>query len=280
MRGDTRSAIAELETAAAELRDLMSAHRSVTLEIQLASTLDDLADALSLEEDFSGAEALQVECLAMMRRHLDLAPEAVRTRSNVADALERLAATRMRTGDLESALDLSREAVELRRAVAVQTGTGIAESDLGLSLARTAEVASRRSDFDDRALDGGYAPVREALALLRAAHERDANARSAWRLVYGIKVALPYEVSRAGLAAARALLDEADTVREGLPVEARGLLDDAMRGIEGLRAMVLESDGDLLGAAQARARANALANPHASEADGGRPLSSDDLGPN
>ena len=234
--GDTRAAIAEFESAATELRHLLAKGASVTLEIQLVTTLDDLADALALEDRDAEAETLRTECLAVMRRHLTLAPEAARTRSNVADALERLAKARTKSREYESAWVLSREAVELRRAVVQQTGSGSAQSDLGVSLARAAEIAARRGAVED-----GYGPAREAVSLLRAAHEREGNARSAWRLVYAIKAAVPYEVAHAGLAAARVLLSEADAVYRGQPDEARSLLDDDMEGIARFRATVLES---------------------------------------
>ena len=242
LRGDTDAAIAAFESAATELRELLALDSSVTLEIQLVTTLDDLADTLEIEERDAEAETLRTECLAIMRRHLTLAPEAARTRSNLADALERLALARTKSRAYESAWDMSREAVELRRAVVMQTGSGSAESALGVSLARAAEIAARRGAVED-----GYGPAREALSLLRAAHEREGNARSAWRLVYAIKVAVPHEVAHAGLAAARTLLSEADAVYQGQSDEAKTFLDDEMEGIGRYRATVLQ-DGDALGA--------------------------------
>lgn len=253
LRRDYQAAAADLEAAVANLRDLLGYDTTVTLEIQLASTLDDLAEAYDNEGRLAEAEALLLESLALMRRHLSMAPEASRTRYNLADSLERVAQVRRSRGSLDSAWDVSREAVELRRAVVDQLGTSAASADLGFSLARAAEVAGKRAAFGE-----GYGHAREALELLRGVHERDDSARSVWRLLFAIKVALPFEMSRAGLAAARALLHEADTVYAGLPAEARGTAGPLMSHIETLRALVLESDGDLLGASQARARASSL----------------------
>jgi tetratricopeptide (TPR) repeat protein len=144
MREDRETAAASLSRAIDNLRELMTSNTSVTLEIQLASTLDDLAETYTGDGRHAEAETLLVEGLELMRRHLTLAPEAARTRNNLADSLERVAAVRGALGNLDSAWTLSREAIDLRRAILDQMGTGPAAADLGLTLSRAAEVAARR----------------------------------------------------------------------------------------------------------------------------------------
>jgi tetratricopeptide (TPR) repeat protein len=253
MREDSATAVASLSKAIDNVRELLETNTSVTLEIQLASTLDDLAETYVGVDRYAEAETLLVEGLQLMRRHLTLAPEASRTRFNLADSLQRLASVRRSLGDFDSAWALSCEAIDLHRAILDQLGTGPAESDLGLALSRAAEVAAGRGSVDD-----GYGPAREGLELLRVARQRDDTVRALWRLLYAIRVALPFEMAKAGLAAARALLHEADALYAELPPESARSFRFQMSDIERLRAVVLESDGDHLGATKARARAVAL----------------------
>src|SRR5690606_10485729 len=58
LTGDAQSAGAELLQACANLRELLAQDTSVTLEIQLVSTLDDLADVYMQEERLDEAEPL------------------------------------------------------------------------------------------------------------------------------------------------------------------------------------------------------------------------------
>lgn len=256
LKGDAAAASADLAEAAATLRELSARDASVSTEIQLISTLDDLADAHIQADDLAAAEPLLVEGLQTMRRHLTLAPEASRTRNNLADALERLAEVRRLLADPGAAWELLREAVTLRRSVLDQLGTGRAAADLGFSLARAAAAAAAARG--SAAHDDGHALAHEGLELLREAWAHDRGVRSAWRLLYGVKVALPFALARSGLAATRALLYEADVVHAELPPEAQARVGDQMSDIERLRAFVLESDGDILGAARATDVANGL----------------------
>ena len=253
MREDRETAAASLSRAIDNLRELMTSNTSVTLEIQLASTLDDLAETYTGDGRHAEAETLLVEGLELMKRHLTLAPEAARTRNNLADSLERVAAVRGALGNLDSAWTLSREAIDLRRAILDQMGTGPAAADLGLTLSRAAEVAARRQSVDE-----GYGPAREGLALLREARQRDDSIRASWRVLFAIRVLLPFETARAGLAAARALLHEADGLYAAVAPESAHAFRFQMSAIARQRAVVLESDGDHLGATRARARAAEL----------------------
>src|SRR5690606_37514463 len=215
LRHDLDEALGLLSQATENLRTLAAEHLSVTLEIQLAATLDDLADAFIQAGRLHEAEPLLLEGLTLMRRHLTLAPEASRSRSNLADSLERVAQVRRDLGDLDSAWETCREAIELRRAVADQLGSGPASSELGFSLAHAAGVAAMRSAFEE-----GDSPSREALGLLRAAHATTGTVRSAARLLYALKTALPFALARSGLAVARDLLHEADVVHGAFQAEA------------------------------------------------------------
>ncbi|HET8986135.1 MAG TPA: hypothetical protein VFN03_10285, partial [Trueperaceae bacterium] len=227
MREDSATAVANLSQAIDNLRELRETNTSVTLEIQLASTLDDLAETYMGDERNAEAETLLVESLQLMRRHMTLAPEASRTRFNLADSLERLAAVRRSLGNVESAWALSCEAIDVRRAILDQMGTGPAEADLGFTLSRAADVAARQMSVEQ-----GYGPAREGLELLRRARQRDDTVRAQWRLLFAIRVALPFETAKSGLAAARALLQEADTLYAELAPEIVRIFRYQMSDIE------------------------------------------------
>lgn len=248
LRGDAQAALTDLEPAVATLRDLAAAGASVDFEIRLATALDHLSEAYAAVDRPHEAEALSVEVLAMMRRHLSMALEAARSMANVADSLERLSTLQRRLGMSEAARQHIEEAVGLRRAVAERTGAVPDLAMLGYALVRASEVAGGQGSVTE-----GYAYLTEALDVLRRVCAGDASARAAWRLLYALKVALDYELHHMRLDAARELLAEVDAVKARLDSDALAPMTAYLRDIEEQRARVLEESGDVEGAARVRA---------------------------
>lgn len=248
LRGDPQAALTDLEPAVATLRDLASAGSNIELEIRLATALDHLAESYSTSGRPQEAEALLVEVLEMMRRHLSVAPEAVRSMSNVADSLERLSTLQRQLGALDLARQHIEEAVALRRAVSERTGAAPDLAMLGYSLVRASEAVGRQG-----AISEGYDYVTEALGLLRRAGASDSSARAAWRLLYALKVALDYELHLMRLEAARELLAEVDAVKARLDLDALTAMAAYLQEIEEQRARVLEESGDVEGSARVQA---------------------------
>lgn len=250
LRGDAQAALTDLEPAVATLRDLAAGGANIDFEIRLATALDHLAEAYTAAGRPQEAEALLVEVLEMMRRHLSMAPEAARSMANVADSLERLSTLQRRLGALGPAWHHAKESIGFRRAVAERTGAAPDLAMLGYSLVRASEVAGGQG-----ALAEGYDYVTEALALLRRVCASDASARAAWRLLYVLKVALDYELHHMRLDAARELLAEVDAVKARLDSDALAPMTAYLQDIEEQRARVLEESGDVEGAARVRAAA-------------------------
>jgi tetratricopeptide (TPR) repeat protein len=248
LRGDARGALPDLEQAAATLRALAEGAVSVDLDIRLSTALDHLADAYSATGRPRDAEALLVEVLELMRRHLSLAPDAPRTMANVADALERLTVLQQRLGAGEAAAQHIREAVALRRTVAERSRALPDYAMLGYSLTRAGEIVGSQG-----AVAEGHEYVTEAVDLSRRVCASDTRARAAWRLLLALKVALDYALHRTDLEAARELLAEVDAVKGRLEPDALTPITPYLRDIEEQRARVLEESGDAEGAARVRA---------------------------
>lgn len=248
MRGDAQGALADLEQAAATLREVAKDAANVDLDIRLSTALDHLADAYSATGRPRDAEALLVEVLEMMRRHLSMAPSAPRALANVADALERLATLQRRLGSGEPAWRHIQEAVALRRAAAERSRAVPDYALLGYSLTRAGEIAGGQG-----ALAEGNDLIAEAVDLSRRVRASDTSARAAWRLLLALKVALDYALHRTDLEAARELLAEVDEVKGRLEPDALSPIMPYLRDIEEQRARVLEESGDAEGAARVRA---------------------------
>lgn len=248
LRGDARGALPDLEQAAATLRALAEGAVSVDLDIRLSTALDHLADAYSATGRPRDAEALLVEVLELMRRHLNMAPDAPRTMANVADALERLTVLQRRLGAGAAAAQHIREAVALRRAVAERSRAVPDYAMLGYSLTRAGEIVGSQG-----AVAEGHEYVTEAVNLSRRVCTNDTSARAAWRLLLALKVALDYALHRTDLEAARELLTEVDAVKGRLEPDALTPITPYLRDIEEQRARVLEESGDAEGAARVRA---------------------------
>lgn len=250
LRGDVQAALLDLERATATLRELAAGGTNIDLEIRLAIALDQLADAYAATGRMQEAEALLLEVLAVMRRHLSMAPTTPRIMANVADSLERLAAVQWRRGDGEGAWSRIQEATAVRRAVADSSGTVPDFALLGYSLTRAAEVALTVGHAEQ-----GEGLVAEALRLARLVWAGDTSARAAWRLIYALKVGLDLALRRMDLTAAHGLLAEVDAVKGRLDAEALAPVTSYLRALEEGRARVLEESGDAEGAARARAAA-------------------------
>ncbi len=248
LRGDARGALPDLEDAAAALRELAEDAVSVDLDIRLSTALDHLADAYSATGRPRDAEALLVEVLELMRRHLSLAPDAPRNLANVADALERLAVLQQRLGAGAAAAQHIREAVALRRTAAERSRAVPDFAMLGYSLTRAGEIVGSLG-----AVTEGHEYVTEAVELSRRVCASDPSARAAWRLLLALKVALDHALHRTDLEAARELLAEVDAVTGRLEPDALRPITPYLRDIEEQRARVLEESGDAEGAARVRA---------------------------
>ncbi len=248
LRGDARGALPDLEQAAATLRALAEGAASVDLDIRLSTALDHLADAYSATGRPRDAETLLVEVLELMRRHLNMAPDAPRTMANVADALERLTVLQQRLGAGAGAAQHIREAVALRRTVAERSRAVPDYAMLGYSLTRAGEIVGSQG-----AVAEGHEYVTEAVNLSRRVCASDTSARAAWRLLLALKVALDYALHRTDLEAARELLAEVDAVKGRLEPDALTPITPYLRDIEEQRARVLEESGDAEGAARVRA---------------------------
>ena len=251
--GDTAAARRDLEPAVDQLRELVAAQPSVTLEIQLVATLDNLAEVHRREGNRRRAEELLGEGLALSRRHYEMAPDAAQSVSNLADALERMANGWRAEDKLDTAWSALDEANELRRRALELSGTAQDGAMLGYSLVRAAQVAAGAGFYAE-----GYARLVEALTLLRAAWSSDANPSSSWRLLQALDTALAYELDRLDVATAQALLDEVDAVLRALPDVALELMWDTRGLLERRRAQVLVVMGDHVGAARALAAARVL----------------------
>lgn len=170
--------------------------------------------------------------------------------NNVADSLERLSTLQRQLGASDAAWSNVQEAVELRRAAAERSHALPDVAMLGYSLVRASEVAGAQG-----AIVEGYGYATEALDLLRQVCSSDASPRAAWRLLYGLKVALAYELHGMRLAAARELLAEVDAIKARLDPEVLAAITPHLQDIEAQRARALEESGDVAGAALVRAAA-------------------------
>lgn len=250
IRGEFEAALPDLQEAVQVLRELAPAAGNMGIDIQLCSALDHLADAFSALSRHKEAEAILEEVLDVMRRHLGLAPGNPRSMSNVADSLERLAVLQRRVAIGNSGWQHVQEAVALRREVASRSGAVPDHALLGYSLTRAADIAGVVGLIDE-----GRELITEAVDLQRRVCNIDTSARSAWRLLFAVKIALDYALHFRDLSTGHSLLATVDETRARFADDADALKPIAgyLRDIEEQRARVLEESGDHVGAARVRA---------------------------
>jgi serine/threonine protein kinase/Tfp pilus assembly protein PilF len=134
--GDTFVALGRYEEAVPVLRRALEIRRANYPEgsLEIAQSLDRLADALSLLSDFTEAEELLREALAMRRRALPSSDPSVGT------AMNNLAQTLHLQGKYDEAEALLREAVQLEAPIGDNPGLARTYDNLGKTLTKVGRL--------------------------------------------------------------------------------------------------------------------------------------------
>lgn len=241
--GRVDEAIDLLRATLGAARELAATETTFAASYGLAATLDDVAQTLMLRHGGPVEEATELlrESLAISRAHLEALPGVRWASKEVGSKLETLALDAARRGDGDEAWDLVAEAVTLRRGAPGAADPGPERWELAVCLYRAGDIAAFRGD-----LEAARAAHLESLALLRAEVEAGTSGElelAYYRLAAIVQLA-PLEMRRGDHAAARALLEEAETLRGVLPgVIPAERVDPLWRHLADHWALVREREG-------------------------------------
>ncbi len=223
LAGDHEQAEARFRAAVPIARELVETSPTPASKSKLVETLHRLSTVLMLRSGAPNPEAGGYirEGLALARSNLEALPGAAWAMKEVASLLEALPAHVVNEpGGLDLAWEHVLEALALRRQAGAREPSGDESQQLAKCLLRVADVAYARGDYQV-----SKAHMTESLELLRALSGKASAAVAVLGLMAAIPQAALLEIALGDQAAARALLDEADTLYPAGAAASPGLAE-------------------------------------------------------